>query len=84
MQELKPLRLADYAAHVSELAKNYPDAVVIYASDEEGNSFHKSYFAPAMGCWQEGWQEFLTQGDIQDRKETGDDGTYELNACCIN
>ena len=41
------MKLVDYAESIKRLAKKHPDATVVFASDEEGNSFHELNFHPS-------------------------------------
>lgn len=43
------MKLKKYAEALSRLAKEYPNLVVIAASDDEGNSFSPVNFAPSVG-----------------------------------
>ena len=79
MAQMQPFTLARFAQTIAELAKEHPDAIIVYASDEEGNSFHPSYFAPQMGMWREQWREWAAPDD-----DNLADPDYKLNACCIN
>lgn len=46
------MTLREYLKYLNDLAKNMPhllDVELIYASDEEGNSYHKVYKYPTIG-----------------------------------
>lgn len=45
------MKLKEYAEKINKLAEIYPDAKVIYAADEEGNSFQEVIFEPTVGCF---------------------------------
>ena len=40
--------LKEYAKYINELAKKNPKARVIYASDEEGNSYNDVFYQPSI------------------------------------
>ena len=63
------MKLKEYAALIQELAKKHPNAKVISASDDEGNSFSEVQFNPTPGTFNDG--EF-------------DDEGKKVNAVCIN
>lgn len=42
------MRLKDYIKQLEKIAEKNPDALVISASDEEGNSFNEVRFAPTI------------------------------------
>ncbi len=42
------MKLKEYVAALQEIADKYPDLKVIYASDEEGNSFSEVCFDPSV------------------------------------
>jgi hypothetical protein len=44
-----PMKLKDYAKRIALLAKKYPNVDLVYASDNEGNSFHNVFYSPAIG-----------------------------------
>lgn len=43
------MKLKQYANHINELAKKYPNAEVVYAADEEGNNFSNVFYEPSYG-----------------------------------
>jgi hypothetical protein len=64
------MTLKEYSNMIAKLAKKCPEAKVIYASDEEGNSFDEIYFSPRLGIFRNG--EFQV------------DDESKPNACCVN
>lgn len=42
------MKLKDYIKQLEKIAEKNPDALVISASDEEGNSFNEVHFAPTI------------------------------------
>ena len=62
------MKLKEYAKAIAELAAEKPNALVVFASDEEGNSFSPVEMGPTLGHW--------------DGEEFSDDGTK--NAVCVN
>ena len=67
------MKLSYYIKKLQEIEKDYPNAIVIYSSDSEGNFFSKVEFAPTIGRFEN--EEFDT-----DPLANGD----EPNAVCIN
>ena len=55
------MKLKEYAKWVAKMAKKHPNALVVYSSDDEGNSFHEvnddfgfvDKFDRASGEWDE-------------------------------
>jgi hypothetical protein len=45
----KTMKLKEYAELISKLAKELPDAEVVYAIDDEGNGFQSVSFGPSIG-----------------------------------
>jgi hypothetical protein len=66
------VRLKEYAKLIEDLAFRYPNAEVVYSSDEEGNSFEKVYHAPTLGLF-DGF-DFYSAAEEE----------VEVNAICIN
>jgi len=64
--------LKQYAQIITKLAKEHPDAEVIYSIDDEGNAYNRVYFAPTLGQWNESSNEF----DNDEKKK--------VTAVCIN
>jgi hypothetical protein len=65
------MTLKEYSNKIRNLARKFPDAEVVYASDEEGNTFTKLYYEPTVGIF----------------KDNGFYGTKDpkvVNAVCIN
>jgi hypothetical protein len=74
------MKLKDYAKHIAELAKDYPNATVIYSQDTEGNDFKKVVFTPTAGHIK--MNEF---GDIVTFMTNSENSKYyETDAVCIN
>lgn len=70
------MNITDYAKHINKLAEEFPDAKVVYAQDEEGNSFHPVAYDPSAGKYKD--REF-TPRDSEDFGKKG-----KVNAICIN
>jgi hypothetical protein len=45
------MKLKDYIANLTKLAKKYPNATVLYASDEEGNSYQEVVYDASAGTY---------------------------------
>lgn len=63
------MKLKNYIVKLQKLADKYPDATVVYSSDEEGNSFKEVVYAP-------------TAGDFDGESFEGD--AQRVNAVCVN
>lgn len=63
--------MKQYAEEVAEVAKKYPNAIVISSSDDEGNSFNPVFYSPTAGHYNEKTGEF-------------DSDKKKVNAVCIN
>lgn len=70
------MKLKDYIQSLQKLEKKYPNAIVIYSTDDEGNSFNKVTYTPTVGYFNKVDGEFITN-------ET-DDRYLKPNAICIN
>ena len=72
---IKQLKVKDI---IKALQKYDPELPVVYASDEEGNSFNRCYYTPSLGKLGE-CCEFITP------LEEGEYDEYEGEECvCIN
>ena len=45
---MKQMKIKTYIKKLQDIAKNNPDAIVIYSSDEEGNSFNEVLREPEV------------------------------------
>jgi len=66
------MKLKDYSAAIVALAEKYPDALVVYSADDEGNAFGPVHFPPAVGLYDD-CGEFSQELEGQ-----------EPNSVCIN
>jgi hypothetical protein len=64
------MKLKDYIKKLQDLADQHPNAIVVYASDSEGNSFHTVGYDPSVGHW--------------DGESFENDEERKNNAVCIN
>lgn len=71
------MTLQTFATLINGLAKKHPQAKVVFASDEEGNSFHENNFTPSMGNFD--GSDFINDDGTTEFKKN-----YGVNACCIN
>jgi len=77
------MTLKEYIKELQKIAKKYPDAVVVYSKDEEGNGFNEVFYPPSIGNFSK-FNNFCG-GDF-----VCDDGTKEYaeksknNAVCLN
>jgi hypothetical protein len=83
------MTLKEYSKSIKELAAKYPDALVVSASDDEGNSFQTVHYAGTLGFFSKNSRssggEFVDMGSVE---ESPDDYEHfvgeEPNAVCIN
>ena len=82
------MKLSDFISVCKNVLDEYGDLDVIYASDDEGNSYNDIYYAPTLGDYTGG--EFTSEKDFEEAEEyiDGVDGSetvnYTINAVCIN
>lgn len=71
------MKLKDYIVKLQKVADKHPNSTVVFAVDEQGNSFAEVNFTPTLGNF--GGDTFIA-----------DDGTVEfdelcpINAVCLN
>ncbi len=70
------MKLKEYIKGLKKIAEKYPDADVIYASDEEGNNFSTVGFIPSVG--------HFSDGDFNSDEEDMKEQDLKVNAVCIN
>lgn len=82
------MTLKEYAESINELANKYPDLLVVYASDDEGNNFQKVNYAGTLGFFEGDYRgQFIDKGNIENDP---DEELYQPyvgktpNAICIN
>jgi len=71
------MTLKEYIKHLNNIIKENPQAgdfLVIYACDDEGNSFHKTNFPPAI----------MAVKDTETLYDLQLDRSAEPNVICIN
>jgi hypothetical protein len=86
------MTLKEYSESISKLAEKYPDALVVYSSDDEGNSFQKVSSGGTLGFFDgDYYGDFSALQHIQNYVETyPESDTFkqyfgkEPNAVCIN
>jgi hypothetical protein len=64
------MTLKEYIKELKKLEKLYPNAQLVYSSDDEGNSFEKVHMGPTAGMFE--------------GREFGGCKPDEVNAICIN
>jgi len=67
------MKLKEYVVYIAKLVEKYPNATMVFSSDDEGNSFKEVRFNPTTGKWKNG--EWLPN-----------DGTkkFKVNSICVN
>jgi len=58
----------------------YANLTVIYAKDEEGNSFYKVYNDPVVGFYDKEDKDFIDKDNLKDYGF----GLFDINSVCIN
>lgn len=75
------MNLRQYLESLKKLVREHGDSEVVYASDEEGNSFHKVFYAPSTGFYKNGEYYPATQETKESiEKKFG----KECSAVCVN
>jgi hypothetical protein len=69
------MKLKEYITALKDIEQTHPDVEVVHSSDDEGNTFGKVYYHPALGRFE--GHVWKTEGDLEE------DGG-EVNAVCIN
>jgi hypothetical protein len=75
------MTLKEYIENLNEFVKENPEAldyIVVYSSDDEGNSYSQVYYTPSIGQYKD--YEFIHAENFEDREMDGEDA----NAVCIN
>lgn len=71
------MKLKEYIKELQKIADEHPDLEVVYATDDEGNSFGTVNNIPSLGHYEGGWQgEFCSI--------PAEDADLKINAVCIN
>lgn len=71
------MKLKEYAAKLTKLAKEYPNAKVVYAIDDEGNDFREVNFTSSAGNFEDG--QFISDDGTEEFSQD-----YEVNSICLN
>jgi len=75
------MKLRDYVEHLRKLVRKHGDDEVVYASDEEGNAFHKVFYTPSIGFYKDG--EYYP-ADGQTKESIEEKFGKEHSVVCIN
>ena len=82
------MTLKEYAESINKLAEKYPDILVVYSSDDEGNNFQKVHNTGTLGFFDGDYH-----GDFISIEHIKEDPEYEMykpyvnkepNVVCIN
>lgn len=68
------MTLKEYAEEIKALAEKHPNAIVVYARDDEGNGFDTLSYGPSAGMWDSDDNSFVPEAE----------GGTDVNAVCIN
>ncbi len=74
------MKLKDYIKELQKLAKDNPNAIVVYSSDSEGNSFGTVDFTPTAGLYNKLDETFYPEGNEGNVDEDEDN----VKAICVN
>ena len=69
------MKLKEYAKKIAILSRAFPNAKVIYSSDDEGNRFAEVHYSPTQGIFTKDGYE----GEFKDTEKSN-----EVNAICLN
>lgn len=75
------MKLREFINRLQEMEKKYPDSIVIYSIDDEGNDFKEVNFLPTAGYYLN--NEFIPLDHVEDGISEYGSLAYEL-AVCIN
>lgn len=79
------MNLKEYSKKIQALAKKYPNAAVIYASDDEGNCFNLVANEPSTGFFYDVCNGEVILGEaIEMEPELHENNTDLVEAVCIN
>lgn len=73
------MKLSEYAKHITTLAELYPDLLVVFSIDDEGNEFKPLHHTPSLGHYDSEEREWLDEQNFADYEDE-----YPVNAVCIN
>ena len=75
------MKLKQYAENILKLAVSYPDADVVYSSDDEGNNFQAAHYDPSPGHF-DGDGGWIPETDFQNLEEENE-VIRKINSVCI-
>lgn len=81
------MTLKEYAKTIQKLAEEYPDALVVCASDDEGNSFQKVSYGGTVGFFSGNYHgDFVDLEQVEENADNAFDHYVgkKPNAVCIN
>lgn len=81
------MTLKAYAKLINKLAEEYPEATVVYASDDEGNNFQLVNHAGTVGFFEGDYHgEFYDLSCVEQNEDNAFDHYVgkKPNAVCIN
>jgi len=74
------MKLREYIYFLAKDLKRYPDAEVVYASDDEGNGYSPAHFHATLGHYDgEGFESENDAGADEKREKD-----FTVNAICLN
>jgi hypothetical protein len=84
------MKLKEYRQNLNKLAQEHPEydeLEVVYARDDEGNSFQKFNNTPTLGNFEGGYHgDFISKEEFKGFIDDGfyQEGELKVNAVCIN
>ena len=73
------MTIRTYIKKLQKLADKYPNAKVVYSSDEEGNVFGPLVYSPTSGCFND--DLFVEESQFKKLKEFHN---LKVNSICLN
>ena len=74
------MKLKEYIHFLAKQYKRYPDAEVVYASDDEGNGYSPAHFHATLGHYDGEGFESENDAGADEKREKG----FTVNAICLN
>lgn len=75
------MKISEMIRNLHEFMEEYGDLDCWYASDDEGNTYHKVYFEPGLMCIDKSDGEAYTLEDAEDMEISPDEYT---KVCVVN
>jgi hypothetical protein len=82
----KPIKLSQHIRACQRLLDIHGDMDIVYSIDDEGNAFHKVWWGPSLGYWNEKWNEYLSEEHFEEELKDIEHSSREdyEQVVCIN